>query len=307
MIVEYKRLEHRPKAMQYSQLLRRIVDFGEDIDPQQEHPARMIVGHQWRFRLDDGFPIVTERDLCSPTKEGRKTLFHMALGELFAFLHGARTQEELVRWGAPWWKKWVTPEKCEKRGLQPGDLGPGSYGAAWRAFPTAEGEPFDQITSIIQQIKEKPHLRTHFISPWIPQYTIRIKGRQQKVVVCPCHGWVHIFINPRTNEMKLHHFQRSGDVPVGVAANLIQYAALTMMMAQVTGYKPVELVYTISDAHIYLGQMKDVQDMLDTDPQPFPTVELDSTITDILDFRQEHFKVSDYKPQLEARVIWTPV
>ncbi|MDP2648028.1 MAG: thymidylate synthase [Candidatus Yanofskybacteria bacterium] len=298
--------------MQYRQLLRKIKYEGEDVMPQQEEGARMFVGPQLRFRFANGFPVITERDLSRPIKEGGKSIFEQSIAELVAFLNGARTQEQLVAFGCPWWKRWLTPEKCTKRGLVPGDNGPGSYGAAWRTFPTSEGEPFDQITHLNEQMAQLPHLRTHFLTPWVPQYVGRgtkADGTKkvQKVVVAPCHGWVHVLLNPDQGTLTLHHSQRSGDVPVGVAGNIIQYAALALMWAQVLGYRAKELVYTISDAHVYDKQWWDVDDLLATAAQPFPTVTVDPSVNNIFEFRPEHFKMMDYQPQLPPRYIWTPV
>lgn len=299
----YKKFEERSFDRQYRTLLGEIIDEGQLVQTQQQEPARMIVGHQMRFELKNGFPLITERDLASG---GERSVFQQAIAELCAFLNGARTEKELESFGCFWWKRWVTEEKCRKRGLEVGDLGPGSYGPAWRNFPTGE-RPFDQIRHLIEQIKELPHLRTHFVSPWIPQYVGRGKGKVQKVVVAPCHGWFHVMVNPETKELSVHHFQRSADAPVGLPANLIQYGALTLVLAQVTGLTAKELVYTISDAHIYDGQKKDVEEMFQTPNERLPTVTLDPELTDIFSFRPHHFQVSDYYPKLERRVIWTPV
>jgi len=304
--IEYLPFDKRKPDAQYRELLLRILDDGINTMPQQEEQSKMVMGHQMRFELKNGFPMITERNLLDENRN--KKIFHMALGELFAFLNGARTQKELESFGCRWWKPWITKEKCEKRGLKEGDLGPGSYGPAWRNFPTSEGAGFDQISHIIQQINELPRLRTHFVSPWIPQYTIRGKEKQQKVVVAPCHGWLHWFIFPETNQISLHHFQRSADVPVGLVCNLIQYGALLLMVAQVTGYKADALVYTISDAHFYNSQLNDVQTILEkTTAQCLPTVKIDPNVTDLFSFRQEHFTVSDYFPQLPFKRIPTPV
>lgn len=291
---------------QYQKLLKKIMAKGQIVPSTQEEDALMILGHQMHFELANGFPIITERDLVSAS-EGKPSQFQMALKELFAFLNGARTLKEMKKFGCGWWSRWVTEAKCAKRGLETGDLGPGSYGPAWRNFPTAEGVPFDQITHLLEQIKEFPYLRTHIVTPWIPQYLGRGKDKQQKVVVVPCHGWFHVVINTNTNELSLHHFQRSADAPVGLVFNLIQYAALTLMLAQVTGYEPKELVYSISDAHIFVSQMEDVNNLLKTKPQLFPTVKIDKTISNIFEFRPEHFTVDDYYPQRERMKIWTPV
>ncbi len=309
-MLEYTTFERRRVDSQYKDLLKRILEEGIKVDSQQGELALRVVGHQMRFDLRNGFPIITERDLVTPPLRKDNfdaSVFSQALGELFAFLAGVHTQQQLERYGCRWWKLWVTPEKCAKRGLQEGDLGPGSYGPAWKSFPTAEaGITFDQIRHLVEQITELPHLRTHFVTPWIPQYIGRGKGKQQKVVVAPCHGWMHVLID-EARRMTLHHFQRSADVPVGLAANMIQYAAFLMMLAKITGCTPHELVYTISDAHIYVNQIPDVEGMLATKSMPFPTVKMNPYPIHLNSFKQSDFVVEDYYPQLERRKIWTPV
>jgi thymidylate synthase len=295
-----KPFSERTPDHQYHDLLQKIMDEGVEVTPIQGEKSKMILGHQMRFLFANGFPMITERDLSGKFMTG-------ALAEHVAFLHGARTQEELTAWGCAWWKKWVTKERCDIFGLPEGDLGPGSYGPAWTAFPTAEGAPFNQIEHVVKQIKERPNLRTHIISPWIPQYTIQHSGiPPRKVVVAPCHGYLHILVYPETKEISVHHFQRSGDIPVGVVFNMIQYAGFTMMLGQILGYTPKELVYTISDAHIYESQYEKVKELLARDPMPFPTMTLDSSITDIFDFRPEHFTVSEYTAH-PPMMIPTPV
>lgn len=298
----YKHFSDRVPDTQYRELLERILNEGEEVDPQQGESALMVLGHLMRFPLANGFPIITERDLVAAPSQ-----FNMAIGELCAFLNGAQTLAEMEKFGVRWWAPWATAEKCARRGLPAGNLGPGSYGAAFRRFPTSEGVPFDQITTLIEQIEELPHLRTLEVSPWVPQYIPRGKGRVQKVVVAPCHGWFRIHINTRTRQMSLVHRQRSADVPVGLVFNFAQYAALLMMIAQVTGYEPKEVVYFVDDAHIYSKQAEAVRKLLATEPACFPTVKIDPTIKNIFDFRAEHFEVSDYKPRLGRMRIWTPV
>jgi len=149
-------------------------------------------------------------------------------------------------------------------------------------------------------------LRTHVISPWIPQYTIQHTGLTRSVVVAPCHGYIHILAYPDTKEIIIHHFQRSADIPIGVVSNVVQYAAFGMMLAQVIGYTMTELVHTFSDAHIYHNQFDAVAELLARKPRPFPTVTLDSSITNIFDFRPEHFTLSDYNPH-QKMVIPTAV
>jgi thymidylate synthase len=296
-----KPFDQRTPDSQYHDLLARIMRDGREVKPIQGEKAKMVFGHQMHFNLANGFPLMTERDLS-----GR--YFTGGLSEHIAFLHGARTHAELSSYGCKWWSKWVTKERCAMFDLPEGDLGPGSYGPAWTAFPTIEGVPFNQIINVIAQIKERPYLRTHVITPWIPQYTIQHSGLpKRKVVVAPCHGYLHIVVFPETKEISVHHFQRSGDVPVGVVFNIVQYAAFTMMLAQVTGYTAHELVFTISDAHIYESQYEHVKELLAREPRAFPTVTLNPDIKDIFEFKPEHFAIgSDYNPH-PAMTIPTPV
>lgn len=280
--------ERTPDA-QYQNLLRKIFEEGAEVSPIHGEKARMLVGQQLRYSLANGFPVITERDLSG-------AMFTGALAEHIAFLHGARTQKELEAFGCKWWKPWVTKEKCAIFGLPEGDLGDGSYGAAWAAFPTRKGVSFNQIKNLVQQIKERPYLRTHFVSPWIPQYALQHSELTRKVVVAPCHGWIHVLAFPATKELSIHHFQRSADFPVGVPFNMIQYAAFGMMLGQVIGYTLKDIIYTLSDAHIYESQYEKVKELLGREPRRLPTVALASPPDDIFAFRPEHFVLSDYTP-----------
>jgi thymidylate synthase len=150
---------------------------------------------------------------------------------------------------------------------------------------------------MVEQLRELPGDRTHFVSPWIPQYQVRGAGKRPRTTIAPCHGWVHVRV--LGGGLHLHMFQRSGDVPVGVPSNMIQYAALTLMLEHLTGYPAVTYYHTISDAHVYADQVDAVRKMLATDPLPLPTVRLTDTgraVADIHDFRAEHFELSDYNP-----------
>jgi len=303
----YRPFEQRVPDGQYRDLLLRILTSGEEVVTEHGVAALKVIGHAMRFPLANGFPVITERDVAREQNKKRPSPFHQAIGEICAFLNGAQTQQELEQFGCFWWDRWVTAEHCEEFGLAPGDLGPGSYGAAFRRFPTAGGVPFDQVRHLIDQIKTRPAARHHELSPWLPNFVLATNGGRRRVVVPPCHGWVHVHVNTGTGELTLTHRQRSADVPVGLAFNLIHYAALALMIGQVTGYQPKELVYWIDDAHIYLNQIEDVQAMLATAPQRFPTVHVDPDITDIFAFRYHHFAVTDYYPRLPRRRIPTPV
>jgi thymidylate synthase len=290
----------RTPNTQYADALRAILSKGRTINPIHGEPARMCMGLQMRFDMRNGFPLLPIRDL---TKS-----FPGALGELIGFLHGAHTLETLKEYGCPkvFWERWVTKEKCEMFGLPEHELGPGSYGPGWTAPPDQDGKPFDQIGHLIKQIKERPYLRTHFLSPWIPCFTLQHSTLVRKVVVAPCHGWVHILAFPETKELALHHFQRSGDMPVGVVLNMVEYAALGMLMARELGYEFVEYVHTVSDAHIYESQIPYVEELLTREPRTFPTVTLDTSVRGVLDARREHFTLTDYHPH-EHMTIPTPV
>lgn len=285
-----------PINTEYRRVLQEILEKGVRTNTQQEVDAiTLIAPNPMRFRLSEGFPIITERNMAPKVSERLPvTIWQQAIAEIIGFINGARTQEQLESFGCSWWSPWVTEKKCAKRGLATGDLGPGSYGAAFHDFPTVEGTPYNQFQNIIEQIKEFPHLRTHFISPWIPQYTVRGKGKQQKVVVAPCHGWLHFRV--LDNKLTLHMFQRSADVPVGVPANMSQYAALTLMMAQATGTEPYEYVHSFSDAHIYVDQVDAVKEMLNREPRPLPRLELTSKSSDLFAFRKDDFVLHDYNP-----------
>lgn len=282
-----KPFEERTPDTQYRDRLAYILEHGVRVTSQQGVDALTVIAPPpMHFKLENGFPMITERSV--------KGFWKGSIGEICAFINGARTLEELEAYGCKFWTAWGTPEKAAKRGLEVGDLGPGSYGAAFHDFPTSEGTSYNQIQNIVEQMIEFPHLRTHFISPWIPQYIIRGTGKQQKVVVAPCHGWIHLRIID--NKLTLHMFQRSSDVPVGLPSNMIQYAALLMMFAHVTNTEPYEFVHSASDAHIYVDQIPMVEELLARESKPFPTVTMTNPHDSIFDFRKDDFELSDYDP-----------
>jgi len=288
-------LERIPDS-QYQRLLREILERGERTPSQQSVDAITLMGpNPMHFRCENGFPIINERNMAPLESERLPvTIWKQAIAEMCAFVNGVRTQSGLEAFGCSWWHAWVTPEKCAKRGLEAGDLGPGSYGAAFHDFPTIEGPTYNQFKNILEQIREFPHLRTHFISPWIPNYTIRGEGKQQRVVVAPCHGWIHLRV--LNGKLTLHMFQRSADVPVGVPANMVQYGALLFMIAQATNTIPYEYIHSFSDAHIYSDQIPAVETMLAREPKVLATMKLDPNVQDFFAFRKEHFTLEDYTP-----------
>ncbi len=302
-IANMRPVSERKADIQYQGLLEEILKKGVKSKSQQGVDALTVIGPKnLRFKLENGFPIINERNMA-PKESDRLpvTIWKQAIGEIFAFVNGARTLEQIRSFGCNWWDPWATEDKCRSRGLETGDLGPGSYGAAFHDFPTTEGESYNQFGGIVQQIKERPHLRTHFITPWVPQYTARIEGRQQKVTICPCHGWVHIRVID--NKLTLHMIQRSADVPVGVPSNMVQYAALTMAIAHVTGTVPYEFVHSFSDAHIYVNQVDAVKTMLEREPKPLATMKINTKKKSLFDFRKDDFELSDYNPHPGIKAI----
>jgi thymidylate synthase len=276
-------------STQYRDVLARVLKEGEWAPTRQGPRAVTLMQQSMAFDLADEFPVITERDVSS--------FWRTPINELSAFMNGVTTLEGLHEFGCGWWDRWATPDKTAARGLTDGELGPGSYGGAFAHFPTLEGGEFDQIANLVRQVEELPELRTHFVSPWIPQLLARGEGLQSKAVVAPCHGWVHVRVIGE--RLHLHMFQRSGDLPVGVPANLIQYAALTLMLSQVTGYQPGRYHHTISDAHIYGDQVPHVEAMLARDPRPLPTVTITDegrSLTRVQDFRGRHFELHGYGP-----------
>ncbi len=311
----------RQPDLQYHELLRRIRTTGKAALSGMDSGSEEILGHMMRFDLaDGGFPLITERDLTrgtspeiiasyEPNLELRPVVgpVKQALGEVIAFINGARTQEELESYGCNWWKPWTSdPAKAEKRGLELGDLGPGSYGAAFHDFPDGD-KTFDQYDAMIKQIKDRPELRTHIITPFIPNLISRAPDRQQKALIVPCHGLQHYNIDTVNKEISLVHWQRSADVPIGLPFNMVHYAALLMMVGQVTGYKPKELIFQLSNAHIYDQHKEKVDELLEREPFAFPILKLNESVKNLKDFRVEDFSIQDYNAHPPMNMGGTPV
>lgn len=288
----YLRYEQRRPSTVYQDMLRTIRDCGVRIETKQGQEALAVAGHCMRFPIAHGAPIITERSIASFVSK--------AIGELCAFINGARTLEQLSEFGCDWWGPWATAEKCGARGLPRGDLGPGSYGHAFHNFTTdldGEDPGFDQLPHLIAKLKDLPLDRTALLSPWIPNANHREKGVRSRNTIAPCHGWIHALVFG--DKLHLIHNQRSGDTPIGVPSNMAQYAALGLMIEHLTGYELVEYVHWIQYAHIYADQLAHVEEMLQREPRALPTLRLSEEgrkVTDIHDFRAEHFELADYHP-----------
>jgi thymidylate synthase len=296
----YLPYSERRASTAYRDLLRTIRESGVRVATKQGEDALAVAGVQMRFPMEHGAAVITERSI--------KGFVHKAIGELCAFINGARTLDELREFGCDWWDAWATPEKCEPRGLEPGDLGPGSYGHAFRNFTTnldSRTDPgFDQLAHLIRKLQDLPLDRTAVMSPWIPNANHREYGVKSRNTIAPCHGWVHALVY--NDKLHLIHNQRSGDTPVGVPSNMAQYTALGLMIEQLTGYEFVEYVHWIQHAHIYANQLEHVDEMLTREPRRLPTLQLTEAgrrVQDIHDFRAEHFELLDYDPHPPIRDI----
>jgi thymidylate synthase len=277
---------------EYQNMLREVRDFGVHVETKQGESARAVAGQVMRFPMAHGAAVITERSISGFALK--------AIGEICAFINGARTLDELAAFGCDWWDAWASPAKSESRGLVAGDLGPGSYGHAFHNFTTnldGDDPGFDQLPHLIEKLKDLPLDRTAVMSPWIPQANHRAKGVKSRNTIAPCHGWIHALV--LNEQLHLVHNQRSGDLPIGVPSNMVQYTALGLMLEQLTGYEFVEYVHWIQYAHIYDNQLEHVDTMLEREPRALPTLSLTAAgkqVTDIHDFRAEHFEITDYDP-----------
>jgi thymidylate synthase len=296
---EYLEFSERRVGTQYRDMLRTIRETGTRVRTKQGVDALAVAGYAMRFPMEHGAAVITERSIGG---FGIK-----AIGELCAFINGARTLTELEAFGCDWWGPWATEEKCVSRGLETGDLGPGSYGHAFRSFTTAlddGADGFDQLPHLIRKLRDLPDDRTALLSPWIPQANHRERGMKSRNTIAPCHGWVHALVFD--GKLHLVHNQRSGDVPIGVPSNMVQYTALGLMLEHLTSYEFVEYVHWIQYAHIYENQLEHVDEMLSREPRRLPTLRLNAAgleVTDIHDFRGEHFELVDYDPHPAIRDI----
>jgi thymidylate synthase len=253
------------------------------------------------FAFANGFPILTERKIG---------FWRKPINELFAFINGVRDANILAEeWGVSWWRdSWATPEKCGHFNLAPYDMGNGSYGPGfnplefvWEDVPNhTDGgrfvpKPFCQFEHLIKQIKKYPYHRTHVVKNWQPHLCLQHEDRQRKVVVAPCHGDIQITI--LDNDLTLRMTQRSADFPIGIPSNMIQYAALTLVIAHLTGFNPYMFIHTTNDSQIYERHLADVDEIVGRKSSIFPEMYLTAQgekLTNIFDFRADHFELRNY-------------
>lgn len=274
---------------QYRDRLQYILDNGIPLeDTPQDVGAITCFGElaPMVFDVRNGAPLITERKI---------SFWRKPIGEILAFMNGVRDTKTLEReYGVSWWGDWATPKKCKKIGVESGDLGPGSYGAAFHDFPMPNGGTFNQPAHMVEQLRnvELHNRRTFVMHPWIPFYNGW--GGIQKAVVSPCHGWLHFRVLDGKLHMRMD--QRSADMPIGVPANMIQYFALLLAVAQVTCLEPARFVHSFSDAHIYKDQVGNVKELIKREPRTFPTLSVNPEVRELSDFRPHHFELMDYDP-----------
>jgi thymidylate synthase len=246
------------------------------------------------FDLRNGAPVITERSLSKSWKS--------PIAELIAFINGARTVDEIESYGCSprFWGPYRG--KGTEIGLDPDDLGPGSYGAVFHDYECADGRRLNQFAQVVDQITRFPQMRTHRVTNWRPDYTAR--GPHRRVQVAPCHGELHFRVMNGALHMRMD--QRSGDFPIGVPHNMVQYSALLLMMCQVTGYRPGSYIHSFADAHIYENQLDAARVLVERAAQPFPVLRLDSTVKNLFDFRIEHFTLEEYYPHPAVTVPYSP-
>ena len=252
---------------QYHDLMRRALDEGVRVDDRTGVGTLSVFGHQMRFDLADGFPLVTTKKLHL------KSIIH----ELLWFLSGDTNTAYLKRHGVSIWDEWADEN---------GELGP-VYGYQWRSWPARDGGTIDQIAEVVEAIKTNPHSRRHIVTAWNP-------ADLDRMALPPCHCLFQFHV--AEGRLSCQLYQRSGDIFLGVPFNIASYALLTMMTAQVTGLRPGEFIHTLGDAHLYLNHLDQAREQLSRDPRPLPTMTLNPEVTSLFDFTYDDFRLTGYNP-----------
>lgn len=252
---------------QYLDLLRRILDEGTPKGDRTGTGTLSVFGHQMRFNLEEGFPLLTTKKLHL------KSIIY----ELLWFLKGDTNVRYLQEHGVRIWNEWADEN---------GDLGP-VYGHQWRSWPDYKGGTIDQIQNVLDQIKHTPDSRRMMVSAWNP-------AEVDDMALPPCHCLFQFYV--ADGRLSLQLYQRSADTFLGVPFNIASYALLTMMMAQVTGLRPGDFIHTTGDTHLYLNHLSQARLQLTRTPRPLPTMRLNPGVKSLFDFRFEDFTLENYDP-----------
>jgi len=259
----------------YLDLCERILTEGVKKEDRTGTGTLSVFGHQMRFRLSEGFPLVTTKKLHT------KSIIY----ELLWFLQGNTNTRYLQEHGVHIWDAWADER---------GDLGP-IYGKQWRSFSGANGETIDQIRWVVDEIKRNPDSRRLIVSAWNPP-------ELADMALPPCHCLFQFYV--AQGKLSCQLYQRSADTFLGVPFNIASYALLTHMVAHITGLEPGEFIHTIGDAHLYMNHIEQVQEQLTRIPFPLPTLRLNPSVQSIFDFRFEDIEIVNYRahPHIKGTV-----
>lgn len=252
---------------QYLDLLNRILTEGTVKTDRTGTGTRSVFGHQMRFNLDDGFPVLTTKKLHL------KSIIH----ELLWFLQGDTNVKYLQDNGVRIWNEWADEN---------GELGP-VYGHQWRSWPDYSGGTIDQIKNVVEQIKHSPDSRRMIVSAWNV-------AEVEKMALPPCHTLFQFYV--ADGRLSLQLYQRSADTFLGVPFNIASYALLLQMMAQVCGLKAGDFVHTTGDTHLYLNHIEQAKLQLTRTPRPLPVMKINPDVKDIFSFKYEDFELVGYDP-----------
>lgn len=268
-------LNFEATMQQYLDLLQHILDKGNEKSDRTGTGTISVFGYQMRFDLADGFPLVTTKKLHL------KSIIY----ELLWFLRGDTNIRYLKEHNVSIWNEWANEN---------GDLGP-VYGHQWRSWTGADGNTYDQITDVLQQIKNNPDSRRMIVNAWNV-------ADLPKMALSPCHALFQFYV--ANGKLSCQLYQRSADVFLGVPFNIASYALLTLMMAQVTGLQPGEFIHTFGDVHLYSNHIEQAKLQLTRTPFPLPTMKLNPAVQSLFDFTYDDFTLENYQchPHIKAPV-----
>jgi thymidylate synthase len=252
---------------QYHDLLQHILDNGTKKEDRTGTGTISVFGYQMRFDLNEGFPCLTTKKLHL------RSIIH----ELLWFLKGDTNIQYLKENNVSIWDEWANED---------GNLGP-VYGSQWRSWPAADGRHIDQIKQVLDQIKNNPDSRRIIVSAWNV-------GEIDKMALPPCHAFFQFYV--ADGKLSCQLYQRSADTFLGVPFNIASYALLTMMMAQVCGFKAGDFVHTLGDAHLYSNHLDQARLQLTRDFRPLPQMNINPNVKDLFEFKYEDFELVNYDP-----------
>jgi thymidylate synthase len=252
---------------QYLDLMRHVLEHGDRKTDRTGTGTLSVFGWQMRFRLADGFPLLTTKKLHT------RSIIH----ELLWFLQGDTNIRYLKEHGVSIWDEWAD---------EAGELGP-VYGKQWRRWETADGRSIDQIAQLIDGLRRNPDSRRHLVSAWNP-------GEVERMALPPCHALFQFYV--ANGRLSCQLYQRSADIFLGVPFNIASYALLTLMVAQVCELEPGDFVWTGGDCHLYLNHLDQAREQLAREPRALPTLRINPEVRDLFAFRFEDFTLEGYDP-----------